>query len=171
MSSLRAREQESIASFVDQALEGTPGGDLLDYGSGDSPYFAVVEDAGYRYHAFDRAGFPASRADADVGDEDVLAGDCRWDAILCTQVIQYVPEPFELLTDFRWALKEGGLLVLTGPTCWPEVEDSDLWRFTRAGVRTIAEGAGFTVQRLETRFTVAAEGERFPVGYGLVATA
>lgn len=169
MTALRTLERDSIREFVTDHLPVNPAGLLLDYGSGVGPYRDLAIGAGYRYHPFDRADFPGSVTGSDTGPADVLDQAATWDVILCNQVLQYVFEPFELLADFRYALKPGGLLLLTGPTCWPEVEDTDLWRFTRAGIRTLAVEAGFHVDVLDIRAVVTAAGESLPLGYGLVA--
>lgn len=171
MSDLRSLERDSIREFLTDNLPPSPGGRLLDHGAGTCPYRDVAVAAGYRYHPYDRKDFPANVSGEDIGPDEepyeVLLEP--WDAIVCTQVIQYVSEPFELLSDFRYALKPDGILLLTGPTCWPEVEDTDLWRFTRAGIRLLASEAGFDILRLDIRAVVDAAGESFPLGYGLVA--
>ncbi len=95
-----------------------------------------------------------------------------WDAILCNQVIQYIPDPFELLCDMREALRGGGHLVLTGPTNWRELEADELWRFTVAGIRYMLTEAGFDVLRLERRAVVEfAPGFEMSLGYGCLARA
>lgn len=93
----------------------------------------------------------------------------HFDTILSTQVIQYVPDPPRFLRTLRRHLVPGGVLVMTGPTNWPIVEREDLWRFTPAGIRTLAIEAGFgsvlVVPRADARF----EGASWLLGWGMVA--
>jgi hypothetical protein len=92
--------------------------------------------------------------------------------VLCTQTIQYWPEPFEVLLAICSALHDGGHLVLTGPTCWPEIEGDDLFRYTQGGVEKLLRWAGFDVVRIVPRAGVSvAPGFDFSLGWGAVARA
>jgi len=100
-----------------------------------------------------------------------------FDTILCTQVIQYLPDPRRELGWFYQWLNPGGYLVMTGPTNWEEVEESDLWRFTRSGIRKLVEGrvgesgaTGFQVLICESRAELdLGGGAKFSLGWGVVA--
>lgn len=164
-------ERDSIEKFVLSCRESFHGR-VLDYGAGKMPYRQIVLDQGADYVPHDRAAYPANVSDGDIGMEFPLDLKHEWDAILCNQVIQYVPEPFELLRDFRYALKPGGSLVLTGPTNWRVIEDADLWRFTRNGANIMLEEAGFTVERIEWRASIGLmPGFDLPLGWGALAAA
>jgi hypothetical protein len=149
-------ERRSIREFVASV---DFHGDVLDYGCGQAPYRDLVERTA-RWHGLDRTYFPACTIDRDVG---VWSID-RPNMILCTQVIQYTLDPQDFLANLRSATDT---LVLTYPTCWPEVETEDLWRFTRAGMERLCSRAGWDPVRHELRATVGG----FPLGYGLVAKA
>lgn len=169
MTDLRELERASIRRFLVSCAEHLTGR-VLDYGCGVGPYVDVVTDAGGEWHGFDRTAFPANVSRQDVGDSDPLHR--QWDAIVCTQVVQYVPALPALLEAFGDALHErSGALVLTYPTCWPVVEPEDLWRFTPAGMRLMVEDAGLRVSRSEIRETVSVHGVAMPLGGGLVAHA
>lgn len=170
--SLRELERQSIAAFVEQHADLFKGR-TLDYGSGHSPFRSVVEHAGGDYVAFDRAAFPGSVISFDVGDDAPLLGNNDvWDAILCTQVIQYLKHPEDTLEWMQMSLKPGCPLVITGPTNWQEVERDDLWRFTLSGIEELLRRVGFTVQRVVERASVEiGPGVRFSLGWGAVARA
>ena len=102
----------------------------------------------------------------DIGDDLPAA---PFDAILMTQVIQYLDDPRETLRDFGSMLKGGGVLVITGPTNWSEVETTDLWRFTRAGIRRLLEITGFRVVDVQQRAQVGIDGFALSLGWGAVA--
>lgn len=145
-------------------------GSVLDYGAGLQPYRRYVESVGGVYVPWDRVGLPGSVATEDAGPHDPLKSG--WDTIVCTQVLQYVLSPFQLLKDFYYALlTKQGVLLLTYATNWDEVEDEDLWRFTKAGMERLLFLAGFEVLSHERRAEVSCNDFTFPLGYGVVARA
>lgn len=164
--SLREIEAESIREFVASASDRLRGR-VLDFGSGKTPYRSIVEGAGGEYVPYDRVANPASVATTDVGPEFPLFEPECWDAILCTQVIQYLPLPTFAVDQFRTALRYGGALVMTGPTTWPVIEPQDLWRFTTAGVESLLRD--FQIVRLEERGPFDVGGFRLALGWGVVA--
>lgn len=179
---LRDYERETIRRFVQSvADEGFFRGQVLDYGSGKEPYRGIVEAAGAEYVPYDRATFGGAVNGTDVGEKPLHP-----DVVLCTQVIQYVHFPQDTVREWKALLRESnhGHLVLSWPTNWPEVEDADLWRFTKAGMRRMLEAAGFEILSCERRGVVydpqfewgsakrlRATGEEFALGYGVVAKA
>jgi ubiquinone/menaquinone biosynthesis C-methylase UbiE len=46
---------------------------------------------------------------------DIPAQDRSFDAILCSEVLEHVPEPTRALDEFSRLLKPGGVLILTAP--------------------------------------------------------
>lgn len=172
MDDVRRLERQSIRAFVASCRFA---GTVLDYGCGQQPYAEIVLQQGAGYIGYDHPALPGSTVQEPIGAAgDPLAGrpiGPLYDTILCTQVIQYVPDVPALLSRFRAVLPAGTQLVMTGPTCWPEVEDADLHRFTRSGIRRLLEDAGFRVDRLEERAAVEYAGVRFPLGWGAVAVA
>lgn len=167
---IRDLERASLRDFVGSCGPIFYGRNVLDYGCGRMPYRDIVDRAGGGYFEYDRPSFPGNVGGEVHGPEDPLAA--AWDVILCTQVVQYLPHVSDVLVAFRESLLSlGGYLVLTGPTCWPEVEPEDLHRFTRRGIEALLRAAGFTVERLERRSYVEYAGEEFSLGWGAVAKA
>ena len=154
---VREVELRSILSFVErnrQFLEGR----VLDFGAGKlgtcrqpQPYRELVTGEYVPIDQGDR--WPAG----------------RFDAVLCTQVMQYLEDPLAILVRLLGCLRPGGHLVMTYPTNWDEVEVSDLWRFTRSGMELLLKRAGFELLHHDRRATVDLDGCRFPLGYGVVA--
>ena len=161
--SLRDIEADSIRSFVqDCADQGLLSGRVLDFGCGKMPYREIVEKAGGDYVPYDRMHFPGSTAGMDLGSDREHG---PFDAILCTQVIQY--HPFPLL--FLRSLPEFDVLLLTGPTNWPVVEGDDLGRLTASGADRLLKEAGFTDVDVRYRAWVQFEHESWPLGWQAVA--
>lgn len=167
--SVRVVERASIREFVESCRDLLARGRVLDYGCGNNPYRDLV---GGEYVGFDRESFPANVSGADVGPaHDPLFEGGSWDAILCTQVIQYMPSPGIFVECLEEALVDGGWLVLTGPTAWAEVEPDDLHRFTLNGITRLLEASRFVVERAERRAVISMGGFDVSLGYGIVARA
>jgi hypothetical protein len=174
---LREREAKSIRDFVQSAAdEGYLSGRVLDYGCGKQPYRDIVEAAGGEYHGTDSPDYPGS-----VVSEFVHPGWPHiYDAVLCTQVLQYIPVPHHALRQMRNNLVELNVpkdkarhLVLTYPTNWPEVEPEDLHRFTKAGMERLLTEAGFEIIKHVQRasFKLPDSTDYFALGYGVICRA
>lgn len=168
---LRERERDSIRAFVQSAAdEGYLSGRVLDYGCGLAPYREIVEGVG-EWEGHDLACYPANVSEVDV----MPAGTWGlFDAVLCTQVLQYVPDVSrELYRLWTLVYDRKGHVVISYPTHWPEVEPEDLRRFTKAGMERLLIKAGFEVVRHEPRHVAAVtlSGEELVAGYGVIARA
>jgi SAM-dependent methyltransferase len=118
-------------------------GVLLDVGCGAQPYrdlFVGVE----RYVAMDVIARPGVSL---CGDAQFLPfGDAVFDAVLCNQVLEHVPEPARLMREVARVLKIGGQLLLTAPQTWGlHLEPHDFYRYTKYGLTHLARQAGFEV--------------------------
>lgn len=163
--SLRQLEQDSIRFAVQKAAtDGLLSGKVFDFGAGLQPHRWIVEAAGGDYRPYDRPVYPGSVVVMPVGDLPRPGEEI--DAILCTQVIQYVTEPQETLEYFKQILTPArGHLLLTGPTNWPVVEKEDLYRFTVEGIRLMLVDAEFGAVQVEQRAAVTFEGETWSLGW------
>jgi SAM-dependent methyltransferase len=163
---IRAMESESIRRWVQGAADkGALTGRVLDYGCGRQPYRTIVEASGGFYYPFDRADFPGSTVDKNVGGH--WAG--KFQSILCTQVIQYVANPGAFIRKLERKLDVGGALVITWPSAWVEIEMDDKWRFTQAGMSRLFAAAGFDRFQIESRGTLEFPDFRLPLGHGAIA--
>ena len=154
---IRALETASIREYVTRNASYLRGR-VLDFGAGKpgtcrqpQPYRDLVQGEYFPY---------------DIGDS-LPSGE--FDAILMTQVIQYLPDPRETLNELGLRLRGGGALVITGPTNWAEVEATDLWRFTCAGIRALLETVAFHVIDVRQRAKVDVGGFVMSLGWGAVA--
>ena len=164
-------EGRTIREFVQRAADdGQLAGAVLDYGCGKQPYREIVESVG-SYHPWDRVQFGGSVCGRNIGTTLTSEGvEGGWDAILSTQVIQYVHRPEDWLSDIAAMLRPGGYLILTYPGAWPVLRDH-LWSFTQAGMEHLLDDAGLTVVRHEIRAALPFDGFSIPTGYGVVARA
>jgi len=134
------------------AKEVPPGALLLDAGAGDcryAPLFAHCRSVSLDF-GLGEPKWDYTRLDV-VGD--LLAMPLRdgsVDAVLTTQTLEHVAEPWTFLREIARVLKPGGRLYLTAPQGFREHQrPHDYFRFTRFALANLAEGAGLRVVRLE----------------------
>lgn len=99
---------------------------------------------------------------------DLCVGDDRWDfsgvdinaplhaiplpdgaadVILCTEVLEHVPNPHQVVTELARLLKGGGALYITVPFSGREHQTpNDYFRYTQYGLRYLFEHAGLEVE-------------------------
>jgi SAM-dependent methyltransferase len=132
-----------LARDVQAALRTYARGTLLDVGCGERPY--------------EHCGAPVSRwigLDADTNsaadihgfaDSIPLPADAV-DAILCTQVLEHVPDADAALRELHRVLRPGGIAILTVPQYWPLHEEPyDFRRYTRIGFERLLQSHDFDV--------------------------
>jgi SAM-dependent methyltransferase len=136
-----------ITTFVRAAAETLPpGSTVLDAGAGEcayKPFFAHCE-----YQAVDLAvgedRWNYSHLDFVAPLDDLPMADGCYDAVLCTQVLEHVPNPGDCLLELLRVLKPGGRLFLTVPMAHPEHQvPYDYYRYTSYGLRYLLDQAGF----------------------------
>ena len=76
--------------------------------------------------------------------------DEQFDAIVCLEVIEHVPNPQQVLNEISRTLKKGGQVWLSMPFLYPLHDAAfDFQRFTEYGLRRSATVAGLEVVRLQ----------------------
>jgi len=111
--------------FVEAVLACTPrSGDVLDYGCGPGRLSILLGRQGYRVLGVDssqgmidearRLDLGGAAVRFELGGEmgDDLESD-RFDAVVCSSVIEYVKDYQRLLGNFRRCLRMGGSLILS----------------------------------------------------------
>lgn len=166
---LRELERSSIRGFLTHCADERifHEHDVLDYGCGKSPYQDVIVFGGGRYHGYDLTAYPANVSGEDIQEPEMF--DRMWSVIVCTQVVQYVPDVPTFLQILHALLEPRGALVITWPTNWPEVEPQDLHRFTLAGMSRLLRDTGFSEIGVTPRAFVDVGPEKFYLGHGGIA--
>lgn len=132
--------------FLRSAVEGlAPGARILDVGAGDAPYRELFD--AYDYLTNDWTGtqhVPDRPYDLVAPAHDLGLPDSSVDAVVCTQVLEHLPEPWVAVEEFRRVLVPGGRVVITAPLTWYLHElPHDYYRFTSYGLAHLLQRAGF----------------------------
>lgn len=109
-------------------------GDVLDVGCGSKPYEPWIPRA-TRYVGIDVQRGPRVDAVIEPGQPWPVK-DQEFDVVLCTQVLEHVPNGDLLLAEVARVLKPGGTAIVTVPFIYGEHDrPHDYWRFSIEGGR------------------------------------
>jgi 2-polyprenyl-3-methyl-5-hydroxy-6-metoxy-1,4-benzoquinol methylase len=127
------RQNEAVRSlWIETVLRRIPAGKrILDAGCGEQPYrklCAHLEYVGQDFVRYDGRGddlgLQTGSWDHSTNTPDLICDitsipepDASFDAILCTEVLEHVPDPVTVLRELARLLKPGGLLIVTAPFC------------------------------------------------------
>lgn len=125
-------------------------GSFLDVGCGTQPYRPYFE------HIKDRKAcdYDPGRGDVDFGcpADKIPLPDESLDSILCTEVLEHVPDPLAVWKEFHRLLRPGGKVLLTTPMYWPPHElPYDFYRYPQHGLRWLVKESGFELLNLVPR--------------------
>ena len=81
---------------------------------------------------------PASRNRIFFGIYFHLFKDEIFDVVISTQVLSYVNNPFIFIEEIFRCLKQGGVLLLSAPSFFPEHHDEH-WRFLPEGFKLLLQ--------------------------------
>ena len=126
-------------------------GDVLDIGCGEQPLRPLFQGRVDRIWGIDhpRTLHPDEKIDVFGTALCLPFRSQSFDAALCFQVLEHVPEPLELLREARRVLKPGGHLILTAPHIWNLHEQPhDYFRYTLYGLEHLFRRAGFEVTEI-----------------------
>jgi len=130
-------------------------GRVLDIGAGEAPWQHLLRHADYVGVDVAEASDYGMRQKPDIRYYDgvTLPFDAAtFDYVLCTEVLEHVPDPAHFLADLSRVLRTGGTLVLTVP--WSarlHHTPHDYTRFTRFGLDRLIRSAAFSEIEIEER--------------------
>ena len=106
-----------------------PGNRILDAGAGEQQYKKFCSHLRYISQDFaeydgrgDKKGLQTgsrNNTGLDIVSDitSIPVSDCSFDAVLCTEVFEHLPEPLLALKEFSRIIKKGGYLIITAPFC------------------------------------------------------
>jgi SAM-dependent methyltransferase len=108
-------------------------GDIIEIGR--NIYRSVIPQENINtYRCLDLEEFPDVDIVADIQHMPQVQ-DKSFDTIICTQVLEHVPNPFLAINEIYRVLKPGGTLFLTVPFLNNlHMEPHDYWRFTEYSI-------------------------------------
>lgn len=117
-------------AWVRRVLSKIPaGGQILDAGAGELLYKPFCDHLKYISHDFcqyegqgDGSGFQtgtwdSTRVDIVSDIAEIPEPSASFDAVMCIEVFEHLPEPPTALQEFTRLLKPGGFLIITAPFC------------------------------------------------------
>jgi len=140
-----------LERWVAEAAQNMPPGSwVLDAGSGSAPFRRFFEHV--HYETADHlknpyAYFPPTYI-CDLSS--IPVDDGSYDMVICTQVLEHVPDPVAVLKELARILKDNGVLMLSAPLFFEEHEGPyDFFRYTRWGFLRLAVEAGLEVKEIK----------------------
>jgi SAM-dependent methyltransferase len=150
---VRARTVSSGSVFstllIDATIESvasTTAERVLDVGCGQAPYHDLLSPTSYL--GVDRTARPGGAT--VISDAAVLPlADASFDGLLCTEVIEHVPDERALAAELARVAAPGAVLVLSAPFVHGLHEQPyDFRRLTSIGLVRALEDGGWTVEQL-----------------------
>jgi SAM-dependent methyltransferase len=131
-------------------------GVVLDVGCGAQVYRNLLgKGAAYQgidtHMAKDQFGYESPDTTYFEGEEWPVA-EASVDCVLCTEVLEHIPDSLRFLRQIQTCLRPGGRLLLTVPFAarWHFIP-RDYWRFTPSGLSRLLAQAGFMEVRVYAR--------------------
>src|SRR5262245_12918400 len=133
-----------------QASRLPAGARVLDVGAGTGQYRSLFAHCEYKAHDFGKEPETVGRytpLDFESDILDIPAPDGAFDAVLCTEVLEHVPEPIRAVQELARLLRPGGAMLLTAPLLsLPHQEPYHFYGgYTEHWYRRFLDGAGCDV--------------------------
>ena len=136
-----------ISDFVARVASEIPAESyVLDAGAGQCTYKPFFKR--HAYIAVDAAwgddNWDYSQLDLICDLEQLPFSENKFDAVICTQVLEHVKEPQWVINEAFRTLKPGGVIHLSAPQGWGiHQQPHDYFRFTKYGLQYLFEKSGF----------------------------
>ena len=161
--------RNGIEGFMDSlASEGALMGNVLEIGAGgrgaNSKRFSA---AARNYWRSDISRWPNSRLEVSCDCTQMPFKDASLDAVICSEVLEHVPNLFRAIGELRRVVRPGGRMVLTMPFFYPlhgvdKKAYGDFWRLTPGNLK-LTFGNAFELLREETTHLFSSD-DAFVVG-------
>lgn len=140
------------SAVSDFANELGPEISILDVGAGSGKYRDLFQKQ--TYLAIDRGYESGSLKGLDLGGDimNMPFLDNSFDAAICVEVMEHLPETEGFLRELHRVVAQGGSVLLTTPMCFGEhMAPWDFYRFTRFALEKKLSDAGFKVLSINAR--------------------
>lgn len=124
---------------------------VLDAGSGRGAWKEAISEGGATREAVDidpKKGEEVTWV-ADLTDMPIVPSD-RYDACVCHQVLEHVPDPVAALAEIYRVMKPGAAFVISVPHLSRQHElPYDYFRYTPCGLTKLLSDVGFAVEKID----------------------
>jgi len=120
----------------------------LDAGAGNLAFKKIISLAADKYYSFD---FTNNNCGIDfIGDvRQMPCKDSAVDLVVCSAVLEHLPQPQECVNEVFRAVRNNGTIVLTAPHFhYIHGEPADYWRFTEFGLAQLIDTADIKYQKI-----------------------
>lgn len=125
-------------------------GTVLDVGCGNKPYRSLFGSQVSEYFGIDLPPESGTHPDVVGLGSDLPFRAASFETVLCSQVLEHVPNPDRIIGEIARVMKLGGRLILTAPQAWRLHEiPHDYYRYTSFGLSYLLEEHHLKVLRLE----------------------
>lgn len=146
-------------AWLEKTLAALPkGAKILDAGAGELAYKKFCKHLEYTsqdFGEYDGKSYKTGTWDTSGVDirSDITAipvPDASFDAIMCVEVFEHIPEPAKAVAEFSRILKPGGTLIITAPFCSTTHQQPYYFAngFSRYWYEKILPDHGFEIQEL-----------------------
>jgi SAM-dependent methyltransferase len=108
---------------------------VLDVGGRIQPYRPLITERVQRYVAIDIRSTPLVSVVAR--GEQLPLRDSQFNLVICTQMLEYIAQPAQVIHEIHRVLKPGGSLLLSVPSACPMDAEEECWRFLPQGLRNL----------------------------------
>lgn len=127
--------------------------ELLDLGCGVKPFKKIYSGYSSNSVGIDVATSPHTKSEMDMiyDGKNIPFDNNRFDYVLCTEVMEHVPDPALFLKEIHRVMKSDGILIMTTPFLVPlHEEPHDFYRYTKHGIHHLLTNAGFHLEYIES---------------------
>lgn len=130
MTCVGTRNQSNREVWLEKTLKQIPvGSRILDAGAGEQQYRRFCNHLNYVAQDFAKYDGKGDASGLQMGswdqsNLDIISDittipelDGSFDAVMCVEVFEHLPEPIKAIQEFARLLKPGGYLILTAPFC------------------------------------------------------
>ena len=120
----------------------------LDVGCGTRPYEIHFPKGTYFGVDVDHSGRDIKLKSPDFFYDGTILPfqNSIYDGVICTQVLEHVTDPKQIISEISRVLKPGGVLIVSIPFAWQEHEEPfDFFRYSSYGMGMMLREKGFNV--------------------------
>lgn len=127
-------------------------GSLLDFGCGRKPFENLFSVTAYIGVDIEETGHDHKNSKVDVyyDGKHLPFNDESFDSLFCSEVLEHVFNPDEILSELNRVLKPGAKALITVPFSWNEHEmPYDYARYSSEGIKHLLQKNGFKILGLK----------------------